>query len=578
MKQRTILIIFLLTSIHMMSHAALLIGGREAAYDARTGTYLATVPESRFGSDWETRIRATGDTIVLRINDVARPELYKFENINADSEWTITLSIAGIETTAKLQFTYLPIIDIKGNVSLYYSYGSIGFTRPDAVKTEYYLTKVKYRGGTTNAPEKNKRNFHLKFLDNDSTKLELNLVAGLRSDNSWLLDAGQIDMLRIRNIAAAELWNSFAAKPYYFSKENKALTGIRGTSVEVFFNGAYHGIYQLTEAMDRKQMRLKKYDEDAQQMHGMLWKFKGVANQSRWYKSLGQNVAQYDSVDMTGGVEVKYPEFDDLGRTDWTALSNAIAIPAYQNDVSFATIAPEYFDMPVIVDYFIFMNLLCAKDNVVKNQYWGVYDVETEKKLTLAVWDLDATMGNDWTLANGHYHSLDVAWSSDLVKVPNFQDNILFSRLLNLNVDNFRERARARYEELRQGPFETERLVAHYKRYVDRLILSGAAKRDEQRWTGDTDIAGLPLDISAEWEYTEDWIRKRVKYLDNNFLFIRGDINQDEEVNVSDVTMLVDYLLGTLDEADENLFDVNGDGEVNASDVTRLINIILGND
>ena len=54
-----------------------------------------------------------------------------------------------------------------------------------------------------------------------------------------------------------------------------------------------------------------------------------------------------------------------------------------------------------------------------------------------------------------------------------------------------------------------------------------------------------------------------------------GDVNCDDKVNVSDVTALVNMILGVIPK-DEARADINGDGKVNVSDVTALINIILG--
>ncbi|MDO4510637.1 MAG: choice-of-anchor J domain-containing protein [Bacteroidales bacterium] len=55
---------------------------------------------------------------------------------------------------------------------------------------------------------------------------------------------------------------------------------------------------------------------------------------------------------------------------------------------------------------------------------------------------------------------------------------------------------------------------------------------------------------------------------------VKGDINGDGVLNVSDVTALVNYLLGEADYP-EAVCDINGDGRVNISDVTALINIII---
>ena len=56
---------------------------------------------------------------------------------------------------------------------------------------------------------------------------------------------------------------------------------------------------------------------------------------------------------------------------------------------------------------------------------------------------------------------------------------------------------------------------------------------------------------------------------------LRGDVNRDGSVNVSDVTALINMILGVIP-IDQEVADVNNDGSVNVSDVTMLINIILG--
>ena len=58
------------------------------------------------------------------------------------------------------------------------------------------------------------------------------------------------------------------------------------------------------------------------------------------------------------------------------------------------------------------------------------------------------------------------------------------------------------------------------------------------------------------------------------FSQITGDINGDGEVNVSDVTALINKILGSSTYSDA-VCDINGDGEINVSDVTALINLIL---
>ena len=61
----------------------------------------------------------------------------------------------------------------------------------------------------------------------------------------------------------------------------------------------------------------------------------------------------------------------------------------------------------------------------------------------------------------------------------------------------------------------------------------------------------------------------------NEETMLRGDVNRDGKVNVSDVTTLINMILDVI-EKDMESADVNVDGKINVSDVTALINIILG--
>jgi len=57
---------------------------------------------------------------------------------------------------------------------------------------------------------------------------------------------------------------------------------------------------------------------------------------------------------------------------------------------------------------------------------------------------------------------------------------------------------------------------------------------------------------------------------------IRGDVNGDNEVNISDVSFLIDYLLGTVSPLfNVEAGDVNGDNEINIGDVSSIIDILL---
>ena len=60
---------------------------------------------------------------------------------------------------------------------------------------------------------------------------------------------------------------------------------------------------------------------------------------------------------------------------------------------------------------------------------------------------------------------------------------------------------------------------------------------------------------------------------------LKGDVNGDGEVNVTDVTMIVEYVMG---QHNSNFIadnaDANGDGSITITDITEVVNLILGGD
>ncbi|MBQ6080459.1 MAG: dockerin type I repeat-containing protein [Muribaculaceae bacterium] len=57
--------------------------------------------------------------------------------------------------------------------------------------------------------------------------------------------------------------------------------------------------------------------------------------------------------------------------------------------------------------------------------------------------------------------------------------------------------------------------------------------------------------------------------------FILGDVNDDGNVSIADVTALIDYLLGTNDGINLDAADCNTDNNISIADVTALIDYLL---
>lgn len=70
--------------------------------------------------------------------------------------------------------------------------------------------------------------------------------------------------------------------------------------------------------------------------------------------------------------------FEDVNPTDYTHLYNAINFVANSNDEIFKKEVSEYFDIPVLIDYQIFLEVLKPIDNCGK-YVLGIYDVARDK-------------------------------------------------------------------------------------------------------------------------------------------------------------------------------------------------------
>lgn len=367
--------------------------------------------------------------------------------------------------------------------------------------------KAKYSGGTTNATGKHKRNFHIKFLDEDGNKLDTSLL-GLRNDNNYLLDAGQVDLGRIRNHVAHEIWRDMGNAPYYADKKEDAKSYINAEFVEVFINDEYFGLYSLTENIDRKQMQIKKYDEDTNDIHGVLYKAKGWS-----YTTMDGPFDEPDNnSDTWGSFELKYPEIDEVCPTDWYPLYNALVFVDESTESEFSDNVAEYFDTPVLMDYFLFNTVLTAIDHGGKNVYWACYDIQKYKMLTLGIWDYDWTLGQS---NNAEVHSS--TYGPEQGDFLYYAGPRVLYRLLTENVDGFLDKTLSRYWQLRETVFSEESLTARYNDYFDMLRAYGTLDRETARWSGDTDIKGLTLDFDDEQEYIDDYIRRHLKYLDGLF-------------------------------------------------------------
>lgn len=81
----------------------------------------------------------------------------------------------------------------------------------------------------------------------------------------------------------------------------------------------------------------------------------------------------------------------------------------------------------------------------------------------------------------------------------------------------------------------------------------------------------IPIGATEDYQLTNYW-NKFAHIVEKNLDIVPGDVDGDGRVGISDVTALIDLLLGGVN--NDNA-DVNGDGNVSIADVTTLIDQLL---
>lgn len=252
------------------------------------------------------------------------------------------------------------------------------FARPGEVETggETLAVTVKYRG-TYSATFTGKRNYSFHLKDAAGKQLKSSLL-GLRCDDDYVLLGALSDPSRLRNAVGMDLWRSLGhPAPAH-------------AACEVTYSGYYKGLYFLFERPDRKSAGVPK---DGALYRVLAAKVDGV--------NALTDAAPAPVGDTWYNIGKIYPGAD----AGWQPLINMLADPE------------AYLDLNAFADYFLFVNLTGASDNMSKNLYlcWD------GTRFYPMPWDLDAAFGR---LYNAETSDPDHLYSSpffdELLTLPAF--------------------------------------------------------------------------------------------------------------------------------------------------------------
>ena len=491
-------------------------------YDARKKRYLYPLSEKLIGKEVQLNLTyenpfGTSETapptqLFVDGKEVPQSGKCSFGKVSGARTYRLAL-VANGDTIAhaNLQFTYMPIIEITANnfSNSQWGNGTIIVHDADVKSDSTYRMQVRNRGDFTS--RYSKRSMGIKLKGADGKKINRTLL-NLRTDNYWVLDAMSVDYARMRNRVAMDLWNDFAVEPYFSSYTKNAHNASRGRLVEVVLNGKYHGIYNLCERIDRKQLQLAKGNEIVP--GGMLYRTDQWSGATQFLMRKGAFSHSYTpnpKHEDWQGWQAKYPAPSAKKNAKWQPLMDALKFVSDADDATFSSQVGTYFDLPAVRDYYLLIELIFATDNSAKNMFWAIQDYQRDRRMSPLPWDMDGTFGRNYAGSDRESHATKNY--RDYLRSSGHQNGV-FERLHTLNSNDWREQMAQRYLQLRRTHFHPQNLTQRFTSYLRLMEQSGADTREAERWNG---ANGMHLNIRKEVDKLCEWISRRIDFLDRQY-------------------------------------------------------------
>ena len=376
------------------------------------------------------------------------------------------------------------------------------------------------------------------------------------SYKQWVLESNDDDPSMLRNglteVLGDQLGFSFTPGCQY---------------ADLVVNGTYVGTYQITDRVKVESGRILVSDKDTD------WLLEIASN-----GEVGANDLYVAGDETNPNIVIKNPDKDEITADEQAALQTAVGTyftsfwTDIENKVDQTSFINWYVASEILGGYKQLSDIFVYKDNADGKLYFG------------PLWSNDKAYGNNAK------HPVDM---SDLSTAGSYKGmlfnhadyQVMCNKIEALWQEQwFKDAVIAKWNTI-YGESKTTDLLASLTAKIDVLAAEIAQTQADNYASTANGGAGWELtgDYSAAVQAIKTYLNQRFVYLDAKFKELaasstrKGDINGDGEVNVADVTTLVDYILGkNPTNCNESACDINGDNEINVSDVTSLVDIILG--
>lgn len=376
--------------------------------------------------------------------------------------------------------------------------GSLPQTKDDTVMSFRYISKTedisgycktKAQGNSSmNYPKKNQTVKLYKDAD-CAEKLEVDFK-GWGKQHKFCFKANWIDLTHARNIVSARLWGDVVKSRANYDtipeqlKTSPNQGAVDGFPVKVYADGIYQGRYTINIPKDAWMANM---DEDLDH-HCILC---GENYESGCFRA----EARIDGSDWTDELHETVPASI---RNRW---NDAIRFVMNSNDEEFVAGIGHYFDVPSLIDYYIFGLVSCGLDAFGKNQLYMTWD---GMKWFATMYDMDSTWGLWW---NGTSFVASTYARNEYEDFKNSSGNLLYIRMETL----FKDDIKARWEELKSGALAIENIINRFERFTD-IAAPYLVAEDYAESTAGGAFTAIPQKEANNIQQIRGYVSERLMY------------------------------------------------------------------
>jgi hypothetical protein len=392
--------------------------------------------------------------------------------VKINQEYQVKITTDNEIESFSLTFTKLPIVQIVTALKVYDEPKSLGRMKifyPDKNEEVFdsYIG-LEYRGAVSQ--QYDKKSFGLSLLNSQNVNDKaIESVFGMSPNTDWILDAMYIDNSRLRNKVSFQIWKEMQASHYSLSSQ----------FVELFVNNEHRGLYCFNENVNEILLHVND-------SKGVIYKAYDWGNGATEFYSYSDELSESEYWDCW---EQKYPKASV--NINWNPLAELRNLVVNSSDSTFSADIAKHIDVENFIDYYLFLNLVSAMDNTGKNIFY-VKTNETDL-FKIVPWDLDGSWG---IFYDGSY----IGYTAELT-------NNIYKRLYENNPDDYRNRLKTRWLELRGSDFSQENLLSIFDDSFQQLYASDIIDVENQKWN-------LSIHLIDEQIHINEWIPNRLNCLD----------------------------------------------------------------